>query len=121
MSGLSKRNLLAIGAATGLVIVTGASTLVVAQQFNPWQGSRLMNSFSDNWSSSSPEALGQLASNEGIYVDMKAFKIAKGAAKGDPSAQIVKLGAREVTDGAIIFRHGDKLYIVDGRPPSSTQ
>ena len=24
------------------------------------------------------------------------------------------------TDGAIIFRSGDKLYIVDGRPPATT-
>jgi hypothetical protein len=28
------------------------------------------------------------------------------------------MGAREVTEGAIIFRAGDKLYIVDGRPPA---
>jgi hypothetical protein len=48
---------------------------------------------------------------------MKEFKINKGAAKGDPSSQIAKSGAREVSDGAIIFRSGDKLYIVDGRPP----
>ena len=52
---------------------------------------------------------------------MKDFKIAKGAAKGDPAAQIMKSGAREVSDGAIIFRSGDKLYIVDGRPPATTQ
>jgi hypothetical protein len=76
-----------------------------------------MKSFTDNWSSTSSDAIGQLATNEGIYVDMKDFKIAKGAAKGDPSAQISKLGAREVSDGAIIFRSGDKLYIVDGTPP----
>jgi hypothetical protein len=45
----------------------------------------------------------------------------KGVAKGDPSAQIAKLGAKEITDGAIIFRSGSKLYIVDGRPPAKTQ
>jgi hypothetical protein len=74
-----------------------------------------MKGFTDNWSSSS-NAVGQLASNEGIYVDVKEFKIAKGAAKGDAAAQISKLGAREVADGAIIFRSGDKLYIVDSKP-----
>ena len=63
--------------------------------------------------------IGELANNEGIYVDLKAFKIAKGAAKGDPSTQIAKMGAREVADGAIIFRFGDKLYIVDGKPAGS--
>ena len=63
--------------------------------------------------------IGELANNEGLYVDLKAFKIAKGAAKGDPSTQIAKMGAREVADGAIIFRSGDKLYIVDGKPADS--
>jgi hypothetical protein len=63
--------------------------------------------------------IGELANNEGIYVDLKAFKIAKGAAQGDASAQIEKMGAREVADGAIIFRSGDKLYIVDGKPVDS--
>ena len=51
---------------------------------------------------------------------MKEFKINKGVAKGDPSEQIKKSGAREVSDGAIIFRSGAKLYIVDGRPPAAT-
>jgi hypothetical protein len=64
-----------------------------------------------------PSALiGELANNEGIYVDVKGFKIAKGRAKGNPSTQIAKMGAREVAVGAIIFRSGDKLYIVDGKP-----
>jgi hypothetical protein len=114
---LRSPNLLAVGAAAVLGIAIGASTLAVAQ----WQNSPLMKSFSDNWSSSPSNVLGALASNDGIYVDMQDFKIAKGAAKGDPAAQIAKMGAREVTDGAIIFRSGSKLYIVDGRPPATTQ
>jgi hypothetical protein len=81
-----------------------------------------MRGFTDNWSSTgSQNEVGQLASNEGLYVDMKDFNITKGAAKGDPSAQIAKLGARKVSDGAIIFRNGDALYIVDSRPPGTTQ
>jgi hypothetical protein len=71
--------------------------------------------------SSLSNALGQLASNEGIYVDVKDFKVMKGQAKGDPTAQIAKLGARKVSDGAIIFRSGDAFYIVDTKPPTSTQ
>jgi hypothetical protein len=74
-----------------------------------------MRSMTDNWSP--PNTLGHLASNEGIYVDMSEFRIAKGAAKGDPAAHIQKSGAREVSDGAIIFRSGNKLYIVDSTPP----
>ena len=60
--------------------------------------------------------MGDLKANEGIFVDPQAFNIVKGVAQGDPSAQIVKLGAREVTNGAIIFRSGDKLYLVDANP-----
>ena len=65
--------------------------------------------------------VGQLASKEGIFVDVKDFKIANAMAKGDVSAQITKLGARKVSDGAIIFRSGDDLYIVDSKPPANTQ
>jgi hypothetical protein len=112
---MSERNLLTIGVTAALGMVLGASTLAVAQ-FNPWNNNNVnMRSLTDNWSA--PNAVGQLASNEGIYVDVKEFKINKGVAKGDPQAQIAKSGAREVSDGAIIFRSGDKLYIVDGRPP----
>jgi hypothetical protein len=57
-----------------------------------------------------------LASNEGIYVDKGTFKIMRGSAKTDPTAQIMKLGARPVEEGAIIFRSGDQLYIVDAVP-----
>jgi hypothetical protein len=48
------------------------------------------------------DVIGELASNEGIFVDGKTFKIARGKAKGDASAQIARLGAKEVGPGAII-------------------
>jgi len=112
--------LLAIGTATALSVAAGVATLAVAQ-FSPWQDSPLMRGNSNDWTSSSNDVLGQLNANEGIYVDMKGFKISKGAAKGDASQHVAKLNAREVTDGAIIFRAGDKLYIVDGRPAAKTQ
>jgi len=103
--------LLGIGIVTGIGIGAIASTLA----FDPWQDSPLMRGMGDNWSSGN--ALGTLSSNDGIYVDVKDFKITKGAAKGDPVTQITKLGAREASDGAIIFRSGNKLYIVDAKPP----
>jgi hypothetical protein len=65
------------------------------------------------------DVIGDLASNEGIFVDGKTFKIARGKAKGDPSAQIARLGAKEVGPGAIIFRYRDKLYMVEGAPLGS--
>ena len=42
--------------------------------------------------------IGELGSNEGVFVNKTTFKIVKGASKGDPQAQIVKLGARPVSD-----------------------
>jgi hypothetical protein len=112
---MSRRTLFAVGVSIALGVVVG-STLASAQ-FNPWNNNNVrMRSMTDNWSEPSP--LGALASNEGIYVDVTNFKINKGAAKGDPAAQLSKSGAREVADGAIIFRSGNKLYIVDGRPPA---
>jgi hypothetical protein len=115
MSG-SRSSLLLIGAGAALGMLA-ASTLAIAQ----WQNSPLMKGFTDNWSSSSQNVVGQLAPNEGVYVDMKDFNITKGVAKGDPAAQIQKLGARKVSDGAIIFRSSDGLYIVDSKPPTTTQ
>jgi len=113
---MSKRPLSMIAAAAALGIATGASTMAVAQ-FNPWNNNNVrMRSMTDNWSEPAP--LGALASNEGIYVNVQDFKIAKGTAKGEPSTELSKAGAREVADGAIIFRSGNKLYIVDGRPPA---
>ena len=113
---MSTRLLCAMGASAAFGVV---STMAVAQ-FNPWSNNNVnLRSMTDNWGARSQ--VGQLASNEGIFVDVKEFGIHKGSAKGDPSAHIVKSGAREVSDGAIIFRSGDKLYVVDGRPPSVTQ
>jgi len=65
--------------------------------------------------------VGELDVNEGIFVDGKTFKIAKGKAKGDPTAAMAKLGAKEVGPGAIIFRYGDKLYLAEGTPGLSPQ
>jgi len=53
-----------------------------------------------------------IADNDSIYIDGKTFVVTPGRAKGDVSAQIRALGARELGSGAIIFRSGEKLYIV---------
>jgi hypothetical protein len=67
------------------------------------------------------DVIGELANNQGIFVDGKTFKIIRGAAKGDPSAEIAKLGAKETGPGAIIFRHDDKLYTAEVSPEMSLQ
>jgi len=93
---LSKRSLLTVGAASvGLVVV-------------------------DPRIVSAAQASEDLVNNEGIFVDKNTFRVTRGMAKSDPAAQIAKLGARPATEGAIIFRSGDKLYIVDAVPGGGT-
>jgi hypothetical protein len=67
------------------------------------------------------EQIGILSNNEGIVVDVATFKVVRGAASSDQAAQIAALSAKQVTDGAIVFRTGDKLYIVDARPGDAPQ
>jgi hypothetical protein len=86
---MSQRSLLTIGTSVALDLAVGATVAVA--QFNPWNNNSVnMRSMTDNWSA--PNPLGSLASNEGIYVDMKEFRIAKGAAKGDPAPKFKRRG-----------------------------
>jgi hypothetical protein len=57
-----------------------------------------------------------IADNDSVYIDAKSFKIVPGKAKGGTSALIEALDARKLGPGAIVFRSGDELYIVDARP-----
>jgi hypothetical protein len=84
----------------GIVGLSGAATLAIAQ-------------------APSQDVISKLDDNQGILVDKQTFDVIKGNAKSDnPLATLAKMGAREVSAGAIVFRHGDKLYIVDGTPPA---
>jgi hypothetical protein len=113
------RTSIAIGIAGTLSIVAVTAHLAAAQGFNPWQESRLMRSLNDYWAPPSGSTLGKLTNNEVIVVDTKGFDIHKGGAKRDLSPHIDKLHAKEVTHGAVIFRSGDKLYIVNGKEMAS--
>src|SRR5262245_36350782 len=68
------------------------------------------NSLGTNLAQADDRSIGR---NESIFVDGKSFKITPGKAQGDTTAQIKRLNARELGPGALIFRSGDKLYIVD--------
>jgi hypothetical protein len=93
---ISKRSLLALAATSlGLAVVRSRRAVAATQ-------------------------IDDLASNEGIFVNKSTFKVVRGMAKGDPAAQIAKLGAKPATEGAIIFRSGDKLYVVDAVPGGGT-
>ena len=85
----------ALLAATSVALTSSVSTLALAQ-----------------------DAARTIANNGSILVDGRTFTVTPGTAKGDVSAQVKDLGARELGPGAIIFRFGDKLYIVDSAPLS---
>jgi hypothetical protein len=72
-------------------------------------------------SQASSQDVSELGNNEGIYVDSKTFTIARGKAKNDPTPQLEKLGAKQMAPGAVIFRSGDKLYIVENMPEPTPQ
>jgi hypothetical protein len=65
------------------------------------------------------DKLATLNDNDGLVVDKGSFTVVKGnGAKANPLATLKRMGAREVSDSAIIYRSGNKLYIVDGKLPS---
>jgi hypothetical protein len=51
-----------------------------------------------------------------VSVDKSDFKLHLGKPKATPTAETLKKGAEEVKNGAIIYRSGSKLYLVDGTP-----
>ena len=63
-----------------------------------------------SWAAEQP-GLG-IANNDSVYIDGNSFKIVPGKGKGDASALIKKLDARELGAGEIIFRSGGKLYAI---------
>src|SRR5262245_2464899 len=100
---LSKHNVFA--ASVAAMALAGVSQLALAQ-------------------SPTRDVVGEIANNEGYFVDGKTFKIVKGKAEGDAAAQFAKLekmGAREAGPGVTVFRYADKLYIVEGPPQPSPQ
>ena len=102
----SPSSLLITGAAVIGFVIT-ASGFAIGQMSGP--GSQLgMPAYMKG----DAKALAELGNSEGVYVEKGTFKlhIGKGEATAD---QITKMGAKEVANGAIIFRSGDKLYIVD--------
>jgi hypothetical protein len=72
------------------------------------------------WAQGSSQVIGDLADKEGLYVDLKEFKIHKGQVGGKAAGQLGLVDAREVSEGAIIVRSGGKLYLVDAKPRDST-
>jgi hypothetical protein len=106
---LSKSNLLILGAAAiGLASTAG---FAVGQQFGlSGPGSQL--GMPQYMRGGTPTALAALGNNQGIYVEKDTFQINMGSGEATPE-HIARMKAQEVSHGAIIFRSGDKLYLVD--------
>ena len=58
-------------------------------------------------------AHGSIADNDSILIDGTTFTVTSGKAIGDASGMIKVLGARKLGPGALVFRSGGQLYIVD--------
>jgi hypothetical protein len=90
--------------ATAMGLTSGFSTLAVAQTPQTPQTAQKQ---------SLPAMLGR---NDAILVDGKTFDVTPGRPKDDANSRIKTSDAKELSQGAIIFRSGEKLYIVDAPP-----
>jgi hypothetical protein len=98
-------------AAAGFTI--GASSLAIANFGMSGPGSQLGM---PQYMRAESKAVAELGDHEGVYVDKSSFKLHLGKPKTNPSADVLDKGAHEVSNGAIIYRSGGKLYLVDGMP-----
>jgi hypothetical protein len=57
-------------------------------------------------------AAGSIADQESVFIDGETFRIVPGRPKPDAGASIGDLGGRELGPGAIIYRNGDRLYML---------
>ena len=54
-----------------------------------------------------------IADSDSIFVDGNSLEVVPGKGKGNASALIDELDARDLGPGTIIFRSGNRLYLVD--------
>jgi hypothetical protein len=108
------RSTLPIIGAAALGFTIGASSLAIANFGLSGPGSQLGM---PQYMKAESKAVAELGDHEGVYVDKGTFKLHLGKPKGAaPSADALGKGAHEVANGAIIYRSGGKLYLVDGMP-----
>jgi hypothetical protein len=60
----------------------------------------------------SQPAPGKIGDQDSIFIDGQTFNVVPGRAKPDTAATIKDLGGRDLGPGAIIYRSGDRLYIL---------
>ena|SRR5262245_35415711 len=106
------RSSLTIAGAAVIGFTVGASSLAIANFGMSGPGSQLGM---PQYMRAESKAVAELGDHEGVYVD-KNFKLHMGKPKANPSADALSKGAHEVANGAIIYRSGGKLYLVDATP-----
>jgi len=109
---LGRSSLTILGAAA-IGFTVGASSLAIANFGMSGPGSQLGM---PQYMRAESKAVAELGDHEGVYVDKGTFKLHLGKPKATPSADALGKGAHEVANGAIIYRSGGKLYLVDGTP-----
>ena len=57
---------------------------------------------------------GTIADGDSIFIDGQALRITPGKARPNSAGELSALGSRDLGAGAIIYRLGERLYIVDG-------
>ena len=67
------------------------------------------------------DAVRTLGDNEGLFIDGKTLTVTPGRSKADVASQIGNLSVRPLGPGAIVFRSGDKLYMIEGTAMGAAQ
>ncbi len=107
------RSTLPIIGAAAVGFTLGASGLAIANFGMSGPGSQLGM---PQYMRAESKAVAELGDHEGVYVDKTTYKLHMGKPKASPSADALAKGAHEVSNGAIIYRSGGKLFLVDGTP-----
>ena len=94
-----------------LLMATASSLLVVGAAVANAQSSLSDGSRGES-GARAQDAL-SIANNDSVLIDASTFKVSAGKAKGDVSAGIRMPGVHELGPGAIVFRSGGKLYIME--------
>lgn len=109
---LARPTFLVIGAAAA-GFTLGASGIATANFGMSGPGSQLGM---PQYMKADAKAVAELGNNEGVYVDKATFKLHMGKPKSTPAPEALEKGAQEVANGAVIYRSGGKLYLVDAKP-----
>jgi hypothetical protein len=99
--------------AAAIGLTSGFSTLAAAQTPQTQAPQTQAPQAQTPQTQSAPAMLGN---NDALFLDGKTFAVTPGKPKDDAASRIDTSDAQELPRGTIIFRSGEKLYIVDAPP-----